>query len=78
MKISYLDLKKICFSEVQSGDVFTNGKSAFYMKTSTIYYCDDDDVNEYVLNAVDLKTGTYHCFDQDALVAPVNCELVIG
>lgn len=50
------------FSELQSGDIFSNSKS-IYIKSELLY----DTIGD-PCTAINLKNGLANCFDEDCLV----------
>ena len=63
--------KLIFFNEILKGDVFTLDEKDFFIKTEL------HNGVFYAFNAINLKDGTHHCFDDDTAIIPVDCELVI-
>ena len=58
------------FCDLERGTVFQNG-SKFFMKT------EDIETGDFSCNAVELKNGQLVTMFLDAVVTPLNCNLVI-
>ena len=61
------------FGSIENGNVFILYGEDVYMKIESTY-CDDNGDYE---NSVNLARGTLHYFNNDIMVQPVKCELVI-
>ena len=73
MKIK--DNRRLCdsFENLKSGDVFTLDDNCIRMKIEPTYGSDSGDYE----NAVGLLNGVLFYFEEDKIVYPLNCELVI-
>lgn len=60
------------FDSINDGDVFIVYDKDICMKIESI---DDSYCNIY--NAVNLSDGTLVCFNNDDIIQPVKCELII-
>ena len=72
MKITDKRKKEKEYGELKRGDCFERG-GEIYIKTDII---EDDVLNDFY--AVNLSTGIKCALEQDAIVFPVNAELLIG
>lgn len=76
MKIKNSRNAMVTFGSIKEGDVFLFSGSygdVVCMKTETTY----GDDNGYYDNAVCLRNGSLLYFEDDKMVIPVQCELVI-
>ena len=72
MKITNNRDKKVRFDSIKDGDIFIlTGEILMKIETT---YCDD---NGYYENAVFLEDGRLMFCEDDFMVIPVECELVI-
>lgn len=73
MNIVYKDTRTVAFKTIAVGDIFSSYNS-LYMRTAEV----QSTVTGNPYNAVNLKNGFFHFFNDDYEVTPVKAQLVVS